>query len=110
MPKKTAVPEVEIEEELDEEFEGDFLEPNEEFEASLTTAVPAKKEKYEGPRVRIFLQKLEDSGDEGVKVDQYEHVTLANERGETCYKVLRGEWVDIPVPVFIALKERYPKL
>jgi len=116
MPKKAPTLQKDVDEELDEELEEDMemldelLAPSEEFEASLTTAVPAKKEKYEGPRVRVFLQKLEDSGDEGVKVDQYEHVTLANERGETCYKVLRGEWVDIPVPVFIALKERYPKL
>ena len=110
--------EIEMENQLDEELEDDMddldemleNEMGEVFEASLTSAVPKKVEKYEGPRVRVFLQKLEDSGDEGVKVDQYEHVTLANEKGETCYKVLRGEWVDIPVPVFLALKERYPKL
>lgn len=100
MPKKQI-----IEEELEEEFE-----ENEAFEASLTSAVPVKKEKYEGPRVTVFLPKLEDGGDEGIKVDQYEHVTLANEKGETCYRVLRGEYVDVPVPVFIALKARYPKL
>jgi hypothetical protein len=97
-----------IDEELDEELEDENV--GELFQASLTSAVPVKKAKYEGPRVTIFLPKLEDSGDEGVKVDQYEHVTLANEKGEEVYYVLRGEYVEVPVPVFIALKERYPKL
>ena len=57
----------------------------------------------------MFLPALEDSGDGGLKVDQYEHVTIANEDKETCYKVLRGEHVPVPVPVFMALKARYPK-
>ena len=81
-----------------------------ELESSLTTAVPKKEEKDEGPRVRVFLPVLEDSGDGGVKVDQYEHVTIANESKEEIVYVRRGEWVDVTVPVFIALKERYPKL
>ena len=80
------------------------------FEATPTIAIPQKPKAKEEPRVLIRLDKLIDSDDEGVKVDQYEHVTLANERGETCYKVMRGEWVEVPVPVFIALKEKYPKL
>lgn len=79
-------------------------------EDSLTMAVPKKEEKREGPKVSIFLPELEDSGEEGIKVDQYEHVTIANERGEKIYYVKRGEHVDVPVEVFIALKERYPKL
>jgi len=60
--------------------------------------------------VTVFLPALEDSGSGGMKVDQYEHVTIANEEKETCYKVLRGENVEVPVPVFIALKARYPKI
>lgn len=78
--------------------------------AELTTAVKKDEKKYEGPTARVFLPELENSGDEGVKVDQYEHVTLANEVGRQVYRVHRGEWVDVPVPVFIALKEKYPKL
>lgn len=81
-----------------------------EFDDSLTVAVPKKEEGYKGPRVRIFLPKLEEEEGEGIKVDQFEHVTIANERKEEHYRILRGEWVDIPVPVFIALKERYPQL
>ena len=76
----------------------------------LTVATPEKKPDYVGPYVDIFLPALEENGDGGMKVDQYEHVTIANEQKETCYKVLRGEHVAVPVPVFIALKERYPKL
>ena len=77
---------------------------------SLTMAVPRKETKDNGPKVMVFLPALEDSGEEGIKVDQYEHVTLANERGEKIYYVKRGEYVEVPVEVFIALKERYPKL
>ena len=77
---------------------------------SLTMAVPRKETKDNGPKVMVFLPALEDSGEEGIKVDQYEHVTLANEKGEKIYYVKRGEYVEVPVEVFIALKERYPKL
>ncbi len=76
----------------------------------LTIQTAAPEERYNGPVVPVFLPALEDNGDGGLKVDQYEHVTIANERGETCYKVLRGETVEVPVPVFIVLKERYPKI
>jgi hypothetical protein len=76
----------------------------------LTTAVVKDEKKYDGPYVNIFLPALEDSGDEGLKVDQYEHVTIANEMGKQVFLVHRGEWVEVPVPVFMVLKEKYPKL
>ena len=76
----------------------------------MTIVSPVKEESYQGPMVDVFLPALEDNGQGGMKVDQYEHVTIANEKGETCYKVLRGEHVQVPVPVFVMLKERYPKL
>ena len=76
----------------------------------LTTAVEKKEPTYVGPYVDVFLPELEGGGEDGIKVDQYEHVTLANETGETIYRVHRGERVSVPVPVFMALKERYPKL
>ena len=74
---------------------------------SLTFAVPKPKEEDGGPRVRIILPRLEDDG--SVAVDQYEHVTIANEKGEEHTRILRGEWVDVTVPVYMALKERYGK-
>lgn len=79
-------------------------------ETNLTTAVKKEEKKYDGPYVQIFLPELENSGEEGMPVDQYEHVTLANETGREQYLVHRGEHVDVPVPVFMALKEKYPKL
>lgn len=76
----------------------------------LTTAVNEKEETYSGPFVDVFLPELEGGGVDGIKVDQYEHVTIANEQKETIYRVHRGERVSVPVPVFMALKEKYPKL
>ena len=76
----------------------------------LTTVAPEKESEYNGPMVDVFLPLLEDAGSNGLKVDQYEHVTIANEKEEKCYKVRRGEHVEVPVPVFCVLKERYPKI
>ena len=76
----------------------------------ITVAVPKKVEEDKGPTVQIILPRLEDSGSAGLEVDQYEHVTIANELGEQHYKILRGTHVDVPVPVFIQLKNRYPDI
>ena len=73
----------------------------------LTTKAILKEEAYKGPMVSVYLPALEEGG--GMRVDQYEHVTIANEFKETCWKVLRGQPVEVPVPAFIALKERYGK-
>jgi len=80
------------------------------IENTLTITSVEKEPDYVGPYVDVFIPALEENGDGGMKVDQYEHVTIANETKETCYKVLRGERVPVPVPVYIALKERYPKI
>ena len=77
---------------------------------SLTTAVVKDEKKYDGPYVQIFFPELENPGDEGMQVDQYEHVTISNEVGREKFLVHRGEHVMVPVPVFMALKEKYPKL
>lgn len=76
---------------------------------SITFVSEEVDDKYHGPMVTIFLPKLEDEGG-GVKVDQYEHVTIANEEREWTYRVKRGERVDVPVPVFVVMKEKYPDL
>ena len=81
----------------------------EQFNDGLTFEINKKDDSYQGPRVRIMLPRLEEEGN-GIKVDQYEHVTIANEEKENVYYVRRGEWVDVPVPVFIILKDRYPNL
>ena len=61
------------------------------------------KEKGE-PRVMIYIPKMDDAT--GAKVDQTEHVTI---NGNTTI-VQRGMRVEVPVPVFEALKVKYPDL
>lgn len=78
--------------------------------SDITTAVKKEDNRYKGPTVDVFLPELENSGEEGMAVDQYEHVTIANEQGLQRFRVRRGMHVDVPVPVFMALKEKYPKL
>ena len=77
---------------------------------SLTTIVRPVDDSYKGPTVTVFLPALEDSGSAGLKVDQYEHVTIANEETEKTYYIHRGESVEVPVPVFMVLKEKYPNI
>ena len=76
-----------------------------------TIKVAEGQKKYSGPMVDIYLPALEEEGS-GVKVDQYEHVTIANEEREDHYKIRRGVHVSVPVPVFVVLKQsgRYPNL
>ena len=45
----------------------------------LTIIAPPPEEKKSEPMVTIFLPELEDPGSAGLSVDQYEHVTIANE-------------------------------
>ena len=72
---------------------------------SLTVAVPVETNEKTEPTVRIFIPEQAESGS-GLKMDPYEHVTI---NGETTY-VLRGEYVDVSIPVFMILKDRYPNL
>jgi hypothetical protein len=74
----------------------------------ITVTAEPEKEGYKGPMVSVFLPRLEEEG--SLKVDQYEHVTIANEVEEKTYRVKRGERVDIPVTVYIILKQKYPDL
>ena len=76
----------------------------------ITTVEVKKEENQKWPMVRVFIPAPENA-DEGSKVDMYEHVSIANEvNGQKIWYVLRGEWTEVPVPVFVALKEKYPKL
>lgn len=76
----------------------------------LTIQAAPVEEGAKQTMVRIFLPKLEDSGDSGVSVDQYEHVTISNEAEDKTYYIHRGEWVEVPVNVYIILKAKYPDL
>ena len=57
------------------------------------------------PMVQITLPLLEVD-ETGAKVDQTEHVTI---NGETTI-IKRGEYVSVKIPVFLALKVKYPNL
>ena len=77
---------------------------------SQTIAVPVKKKEEEEARVRIFLPKRENDDATGGAVDQYEHVSISNEKGDNFIRIKRGEYVDVTPEVFALLKQRYPNL
>ena len=82
---------------------------NVQLDDSMTVKIAQKQASYNGPMVTVYLPKLEEEGS-GVKVDQYEHVTIANEAREWTWYVKRGERVDVPVPVFVLLHDKYPDI
>ena len=95
---------------IDEEIEMDEIDTRPQsgmMDDGLTVIAEEKKPYYKGPMVSVYLPRLEEEGS-GVKVDQYEHVTIANEVGEWTWRVKRGEHVDVPVPVFVQLKNKFP--
>ena len=57
------------------------------------------------PTVRVFLPLLEENGAEA-SIDQTENVII---NGKVT-QIRRGEYVDVKVPVFMQLKQRYPNL
>ena len=73
---------------------------------NLTAAVPVVETKDTTPRVKIFIPETADDNDPEIKVDHYEHVTIG---GHTTL-VRRGQHVEVPVPVFIQLRNKYPYL
>ena len=76
---------------------------------SMTFAVPKKEVKHVIPTVTVVIPELPGAGGD-MKVDQYEHVTIANEVSEQHWKILRGSQVDVPWPVYEQLKNRYPNI
>lgn len=73
---------------------------------AITDAISAKTENDTTPRVRIYIHPRNEETQEGVKIDQYEHVTI---QGKTTL-VRRGEHVDVPVPIYLQLRNRFPYL
>lgn len=72
----------------------------------ITAVVPVVKEEDHTPRVRVVLP-LPPEADSGAKVDMYEHVTI---NGEKPVYVMRGVPVDVTVPVYMQLRNRYPNI
>lgn len=70
---------------------------------TVETEIAVETEKE--PTVRVFIPKLEDQ-ESDVEVDQTEYVTING----TTTAVKRGEYVDVKVPVFMQLKQRYPNI
>ena len=76
----------------------------------ITIAIPKPEKKPDEVRVRIKLPLREEDQSGGLNIDHFEHVTIANEHGETCYRIKRGEYVDVTIPVFEQLRNRYPDI
>lgn len=71
-----------------------------------STAVAIKKDENEAkfePTVRVYLPVKEDQASD-LAVDQTETVTINGVNT----RIKRGEYVDVKVPVFLQLKQRFP--
>lgn len=71
----------------------------------ITVEVAAPQPEEQKATVRVFLPLLEDQ-DTSMEIDQTEYVTI---NGKTT-AIRRGEYVDVPVPVFMQLRNKYPHL
>lgn len=71
----------------------------------ITVEVAAQQPEEQKTVVRVFLPLLEDQ-DTSMEIDQTEYVTI---NGKTT-AIRRGEYVDVPVPVFMQLRNKYPHL
>lgn len=72
--------------------------------SKLTVATPVETATEE-PRVSIVIPLKEEDGT-GSHVDPYEHVTV---NGETTL-VRRGERVNVTIPVFEQLRNKFPTI
>lgn len=72
----------------------------------ITSVVQVEEKVDNQPRVRIMLP-MPPETESGLKVDPYEHVTI---NGEKPIYVKRGEYVDVTVPVFLQLRNKYPNI
>ena len=72
----------------------------------ITAVVEKKQVVDEVPRVRVMIPKSIDS-ESGLKSDPYEHVTI---NGEPPVFIERGVWVDVTVPVYMQLRNRYQNI
>lgn len=71
----------------------------------ITVETPVEQVNHEEPTVRVFLPLMEDQTSEA-EIDQTEYVTI---NGQTT-AIKRGEYVDVKVPVFMQLRNKYPQL
>lgn len=71
----------------------------------IVTEIPAEEQKQEEIRVRVILP-LNSMDESGLKIDQYEHVTV---NGNTTL-IKRGEYVDVTVPVYLQLRNKFKNI
>lgn len=71
------------------------------IENEVEEVTEVKKE----PTVRVFIP-LQEQDDSSLAVEQVEYVTI---NGSTT-AIKRGEHVNVKVPVFIQLRNRYPNI
>lgn len=74
------------------------------IDSTISVEKTEKKPVAPAAKVSVFIPMSEEG--EGAKFDQNEYVTV---NGSTT-KVPRGEWVEVTVPVFVQLRNRYPNL
>ena len=72
----------------------------------ITAVTPVEEKVDNQPRVRVYIP-LPPENDSGLKLDPYEHVTI---NGEKPVYIKRGEYVDVTVPVFLQLRNKYPNI
>lgn len=71
----------------------------------ITVEVAEQQANEQQATVRVFLPMMEDQ-ESALEVDQTEYVTI---NGKTT-AIKRGEYVDVSVPVFTQLRNKYPHL
>lgn len=70
----------------------------------ITVSTPVAEEHAE-VRVSVFIPKTADD-EAGEKVDPFERVTINGEGTN----VMRGQRVDVTIPVFVQLRNKFPNL
>lgn len=78
---------------------------NKKINDGITAEVTPKTNLTVEPKVRIFIP-LADESLSDTAIDQTETVII-NGRAT---RIRRGEYVDVKVPVFLQLKQRYPNI
>lgn len=72
----------------------------------ITAVIENKEETNLEPRVSVYIP-LPPETDSGLKLDPYEHVTI---NGQKPVYIKKGERVDVTVPVFMQLRNKYPNI
>lgn len=75
----------------------------------ITAAIPLEEVAPGAPLTPVFIplpEGVDESDIAAGTFDPYEHVTI---NGNTTY-VKRGETVMVPVPVYIQLRNKYPRI